>query len=288
MGTCNVCNAGGAYESARDVGRVRSNVRRFREEVFTVWRCPGCGSLHSLEEIDYAWYYDGYFMQRQPMDFFARRLFASRLHMLEQSGLTRGASVLDYGCGNGNFVRHLQLNGYPRAAGYDPYSADYADRSVCAGRYDLVTSQDVIEHVPDPVAHLDELAALVRRPGGVLAIGTPNAEALDLKDRIDAVGQLHQPFHRHILTARRLVELLEARGYAIDRLVRRSHVDTWLPFVNSKFLFAYMAARDGTVDSGFDPIDFRTILGSPRLLVYGLFGRLLCAGKDVFVAARAT
>jgi len=102
------------------------------------------------------------------------------------------------------------------------------------------------------------------------------------------VGQLHQPFHRHILTGERLVSLMERRGFRVDRVVPRSYVETWFPFVNSVFLFNYMAATDGTVDSGFDPIRLRLILGSPKLLFYGLFGRLLNPGKDIFVIATAT
>ena len=285
---CNVCSDGGRFEASREVARVNSNVRRFRGEQFTVWRCPGCGSLHSLEDIDYARYYDGYFMQRQKMDFFARRLFSSRLRELERGGLSPGHTVLDYGCGNGNFVRFLQGRGYSAAKGYDPFSQEFADRSVCDRRYDVVNSQDVIEHAPDPGRFLDELADLVRRPGGVLAIGTPNAEHIDLRDPLDAVGQLHQPFHRHVLTGKRLVSLMERRGFRVDRVVPRSYVETWLPFVNSVFLFNYMAAVDGTVDSGFDPIRLRLILGSPTLLFYGLFGRLLNPGKDIFVIATAT
>jgi 2-polyprenyl-3-methyl-5-hydroxy-6-metoxy-1,4-benzoquinol methylase len=270
------------------VAKINSNVRRFRSEQFTVWRCPDCGCLHTLEDIDYARYYDGYFMQRQKMDFFARRLFSSRLRELERGGLKPDHEVLDYGCGNGNFVRFLRDRAYPAAKGFDPFSPEFADRSVCASRYDVVNSQDVIEHAPDPGRFLDELAGLVRRPGGILAIGTPNAEHIDLRDPLDAVGQLHQPFHRHILTGERLVALVKQRGFRVHRIVPRSYVETWWPFVNSVFLFNYMAAADGTVDSGFDPIRLRLILGSPRLLFYGLFGRLLRPRKDILVMATAT
>ena len=286
--TCDLCSEGGRLELSRDVGRVRSNVRAFRHEEFTVWRCPGCGSLHCLEDIDYARYYDGYFMQRQKMDFFARKLFASRLRELERGGLSRDQTIIDYGCGSGNFVRFLRSRGYAAVEGYDPFSREFADRSVCRRQYDIVNSQDVIEHAPDPGQFLDEVSALVRRPGGILAIGTPNAEHIDLHDPLDAVGQLHQPFHRHILTGERLVSMLKQRGFRADRVVPRSYVETWFPFVNSVFLFNYMAAADGTVDSGFDPIRLRLILRSPRLLSLGLFGRLRSPRKDIFVMATAT
>lgn len=286
--TCVACDTGARFESSRDVAKIRSNVRRFQHEEFTVWRCPDCGSLHSLEDIDYARYYDGYFIQRQKMDFYARRLFLSRLRQLTKSGISRDQKILDYGCGNGNFVHFLRGQGYQSAQGYDPFSTEFADVSVCAEYYDVVISQDVIEHAPEPWLFLSELSALVRRPGGKLAIGTPNAEHINLRDSVDTVGQLHQPYHRHILTSTRLVKLIERAGFRLDRIVDRSYVDTFWPFVNSTFLFNYMAAVDGTVDSGFDPIQLRLVLGSVKLVFYGLFGGLLAPRKDVFMIATAT
>ena len=269
------------------MNRIRSNVRRFHSEVFTVWRCRSCNSLHSLEEIDYDRYYEGYFIHRQRVDFFARRLFSSRLQLLKSVGLGFRHSILDYGCGNGGFVRFLRAQGYVVVDGYDPYSKEFADQSVLRGKYDWILAQDVIEHVAEPLGLLDELASLVRRPGGMLVIGTPDAEGLDLFDPIDAVGQLHQPFHRHIFSGSELTRQLQGRHFEIARSQRRSYVDTWIPFVNSTFLFNYMAAIDGTVDSGFDPIRFGLILRSPRLLVFGLLGRFLGTGKDISLVGKA-
>ncbi len=51
-------------------------------------------------------------------------------------------------------------------------------REELAGRentYDVITSIEVLEHVPDPVAILTELARLLK-PGGLLFLTTGNAE----------------------------------------------------------------------------------------------------------------
>jgi 2-polyprenyl-3-methyl-5-hydroxy-6-metoxy-1,4-benzoquinol methylase len=262
---------------------VRSNVRRFKSESFRVWRCANCRSLHSAGNIDYDRYYKDYPIKRQVLDFCTRRLFASRLANLTRAGLKSSHSILDYGCGNGAFVRYLRERGFVHAQGFDPYSTEFSNRDVLSRTYDCVTSQDVIEHVPDLPAYLDELAALVRRPGGMLAIGTPNAEHIDLNDSIDQVGQLHQPFHRHILTGTALTRMLERRDFTITAVVPRFYIDTWIPFVNSPFVFRYMAAIDGTVDASLDPIRLDVILRSPKLLWYGLFGRLYRPRKDILV-----
>jgi 2-polyprenyl-3-methyl-5-hydroxy-6-metoxy-1,4-benzoquinol methylase len=44
-----------------------------------------------------------------------------------------------------------------RAEGYDPCSEAFGDASVLGSRYDFVTAQDVLEHVDDPRALVDDL-----------------------------------------------------------------------------------------------------------------------------------
>lgn len=283
---CNICDSPGRRATSPEVARVPCNVREFAGETYTVWRCANCGSLHCLEDIDYARFYRHYPVQRQVPDFFTRRLFASRLRQLVKGGLERRHSVLDHGCGNGAFVEYLRSRGYARAEGYDPYSSRYARREVLERRFDYVVSQDVIEHAPEPLAFLDELVARLKPRTGVLAVGTPDAARLRLSDPLEAVGRLHQPYHRHLLASAELVKQLEARGLRVTRRVQRWYVDTWFPFLNSSFFFRYLAAAGGYMDAGFEPIRPGLVLRSPGLLGYGLFGRLLQPGKDVLVFAR--
>lgn len=284
---CNLCDSPGHIDTAPEVKKIRSNVRQFQDEEFTVWRCRNCGSLHCLEDIDYARYYHDYPLKRQKPDFFTLKLFSARLRQLVSGGLKKTHSVLDYGCGNGGFVRFLRARGYSLAEGFDPYSESFSDRAVLERRYDFVISQDVIEHAPDTPSFLDEMLALVRPGGGVAVIGTPDAAKISLDDPIDIVGHLHQPHHRHILSKAQLENLVEARGFRIIKVLRRWYVDTWLPFLNGSFFFRYVAATGGAVDSIFEPIRYRLVLGSPQLLFYGLFGRLRNPCKDILVFARA-
>lgn len=283
---CNLCDAPGTYEGAKEVGRVRSNVRRFLDESFTVWRCTNCGSLHSLEDIDYAEYYRDYPMQAQPLDFVARRFFSQRLRQLQAAGVGKNSRILDYGCGNGTFVRFLRERGYDKAEGYDPYSTTFGDPKVLSDRFDVVTSQDVIEHVPDPRAYLEELRAMVK-PRGLLAIGTPDASKLRIDDPLDGVGRLHQPFHRHLLTRDVLASLMTQKNYSVVHEAGRFYVDTWFPFLNSSFLFRYMQSTGGAVEAGFEPIQFGRIMSTPSLLLHGLFGRVLAKAQDTLIIARA-
>jgi 2-polyprenyl-3-methyl-5-hydroxy-6-metoxy-1,4-benzoquinol methylase len=281
---CNICSSPRTLEESPEVATVRCNVRDFADEAYTVWRCANCGALHSLEDIDYSRFYRNYPIQRQKLDFFTRRLFASRLRELVKGGLRAEHSVLDYGCGNGAFVMYLRQRGYARAQGYDPYSTHFADPAVLERQFDVVVSQDVIEHAPDPLGFLDEIVALVHERG-MLAIGTPDAARLRLSDPLDAIGRLHQPYHRHFFTRRELARHLEARGFRVTRTVQRWYVDTWFPFLNSNFLFRYVAAAGGAMDVMLDPLRPLVLIRAPSLIFHGLFGRLRQPGKDILMFA---
>ncbi|MFZ0010542.1 MAG: hypothetical protein WAL97_01360, partial [Halobacteriota archaeon] len=50
--------------------QIRSSVREFGAETFTVWRCAKCGSLHATEPIDYDRYYRHYLYSRPRPEFY--------------------------------------------------------------------------------------------------------------------------------------------------------------------------------------------------------------------------
>ena len=102
--------------------------------------------------------------------------------------LAPGPRVLDAGCGMGEFVSFLDQQGFA-ASGVDP-SDEAVSRARSAGldvragtladvvadpsaRYDAVTSLNVLEHVPDPAALLDQTRQVLV-PGGVACICVPN------------------------------------------------------------------------------------------------------------------
>src|SRR5512134_2719788 len=84
---------------------VPSNVRAFRGERFAVWRCAGCRSIHARDDIDLTRYYAEYPMHGDGGGAAMRAFFAVQRRRLRSAGLADGATVLDYGCGAGAFVR---------------------------------------------------------------------------------------------------------------------------------------------------------------------------------------
>src|SRR5947209_1287990 len=207
---CTLCERPESIEQATDVQRVPSNVRRFCQEEFTLWRCGNCRSVHCLEDVDLAYYYEGYPLNELTLSPPIRMVYRNRLKWLRKAGFQPEHRLLDFGCGGGLFVRFLQENGFPAVTGYDSFLPRFAgDEVLQESHYDFVVSYDVIEHVEDPGAFFERLVPLLR-PGGHLTVGTPRADGTALERKHDMV--LHPPYHRHILSEVVLLNLGRRNG----------------------------------------------------------------------------
>lgn len=269
--------------STRQRGRARSNVRAFRGTSFALWRCQRCGSIHAEEDVDLDYYYSRYPFFSLPDDWRLRVLYDNQLRRLRRAGIGPEHRILDYGCGAGAFVRHLRRRGFCHAFGYDRYSSAFADASTLRERYDCVISQDVLEHVANPGALLDELGQLVK-PGGVVALGTPNAAAIRLDRHVHA---LHAPYHRHILSKTALLAAGTERGWRVERYYPTQYANTLVPFLNSRFYLYYMRRCDDSIDSLMETPRVVPLLARlPWTLFWGLFGFFFAEETDVMVVFR--
>lgn len=74
--------------------------------------------------------------------------------------------VLDYGGGNDVFCTLLRENGFPMAVTYDPMVSAYARHP--EGKFDLVTSFETFEHLPDPASGIQNIVECLKESGLVL------------------------------------------------------------------------------------------------------------------------
>ena len=150
-------------------------------------------------------------------------------------------SVLDFGCGNGDFLLLVdQLGWDARGVDFDEKAValardaglavnvgglDAADRP--EGGFDAITLGHVIEHLHDPVAFLSEaLGAL--RPGGMVWLATPNVESLGHRTFGSAYFGLDPPRHLVLFNRGSLQDALRRAGFADVEPLRPGRDARWL------------------------------------------------------------
>ncbi|MBN1555387.1 MAG: class I SAM-dependent methyltransferase [Phycisphaerae bacterium] len=281
--TCCICGFLDTDRSA-ELADVRSNVRRFSRERFPLWRCTGCGSIHSSRQVDLKEYYRYYPYFQQELDLVLRWAYRRLTRRLRRAGLDKQHHVLDYGCGSGLLVKYLRKKGYDNVVGYDPYSEDHGDESALQRRYDLVIAQDVVEHSEDPLEALRTLDRLTEH-GGWIAIGTPNAAGIDLRRAEKYVHPLHQPYHRHVFSLSALQQAGENLGWRLEKTYFAPYTN--MPVLSLPFMHYYMRCFDGTMDVLFErPLASRRLWFSPETLYWLIFGYYLCDHADVVAIFR--
>ena len=195
---------------------------------------PGGGELHELyrEMSD-----DAYLAEEE-----GRRATARRL--LDLVGRYQPAGrLLEVGCGHGLLLDEARRRGYEvsgvelsaSAAGYarDVLGLDVREQPLenmdAREGFAVIVMADVIEHLDDPVAALDQCRDLLA-PGGVLCVVTPDPSAAIAR----VAGRRwwgYLPSHTFVMPRLTLRELLGARGLVVSDdvgLVRTFSAGYWI------------------------------------------------------------
>lgn len=140
--------------------------------------------------------------------------------------VTSGKVVLDFGCGNGNFLKNVDCE---YAVGVE---IDSEARWYCHDRglevypaidsyqwYDVITMFHVIEHIPDPTALLKELSNHLA-PHGKIIIETPNADdaLLTLYDCKEFAEFTYWSKHPFLYNEATLTALAVQSGFKVTRM----------------------------------------------------------------------
>ncbi len=270
--TCAICGYHTERPAPHELGTVRGNTPRFMEQEFTIWKCPRCGSLHSLGTVDYADIYHDYPLNQRRLDIFARGTLRNLRRRLEKGGLRKTDRILDYGCGNGVLLQYLADCGYTHLTGYDPYVPQYSTLPAANDGFDAVILNDTLEHTHDPRGLFAEVLALVR-PGGLFYAGTADSDGVtDMSDLDPHIMRLHQPYHRVIFNQQALLELGREHGLETIQSWRRSYMDTAWPFASYRFLDEFNAALGHDMARALDPSAGKIMLSHPGLWFWALFG----------------
>ena len=167
-----------------------------------------------------------------------------------------GATLLDVGCGEGEFLAELQSLGWTvegidpseaavsiaRARGVAATTGTFADVSLGGRSFDAITFRLVFEHIGDPVAALARCRTALR-DRGTLWIATPSldseAHRIFRRDWI----HLEPPRHAVLYTRHSLTRLLAVSGFDVVSVQ---------PFRHARWSFRLSAA----LADGLSPFEY--------------------------------
>lgn len=204
---------------------------------FTFVRCAGCGLARvdppPSPEALAAYYREGYDQFRYSFADPSAPPPAGKMEELAiLEGHVRPGDLLDVGSAHGHFLENAARHGW-RVAGVEPQERARRDAVERFGHrvyasldeappssYDAVTMWHVIEHIAAPEEFLRTAAARLR-PGGVLALATPNIDSLVARATGESWGWLSPPDHLFLYSPRTLPRLVERSGLELLHLRTR-------------------------------------------------------------------
>ena len=222
--------------------------RIYEERGYDIITCLNCGGMFawprpSADEIDR--------MYRQYVEIEPQNLEETKhkadvwerlLKMLEYYSFPKGP-LLDVGCGFGDFLRAAQAKGWntfgievsqtsaelaKKDVGLNIFEGTLQEAKYPEGFFTAVTFNDVLEHLVNPEAALEE-AARVTKSEGALFIRVPNMKFhlmkfflfhIVLRDKIkylvgDTPRYFDTPLHLNFFTFEVLADLLKKKGFTV-------------------------------------------------------------------------
>ncbi len=248
MGT-SACRACGE-QAVREVVWAAENFRESLRVAGEYKRCDVCRSLNlvpvpSDDELRAA--YDGLLAphdvtpERVGLRAWVRNLRPNP-HELPLRPPRRGARVLDVGCGTAAKLRVYQRAGWEcfgtdlSAAAIETSRRETTGMHLHAGpthaapferaSFDLVRSDNVVEHLPDPIGDLRAMASFAR-PGGRIRVYVPSATGLTVRLCHEGSISSWVPFHLTLFSIAGLRRLFERAGMPEIRIDHYTPI-SWL------------------------------------------------------------
>ena len=231
--------APGLYEACPSC-RSRSLATRWMIRGFTITACRDCDLVFVKERISPAqlkqYYADVHDVVYDDDNAACLAYYYKILQREIDRRLPEKGRILDVGCAGGWFLDMMQsweTHGCelsPRD--FEIACAKHGDRiqhlnfedyPLTPGHFDVITLQDVFDHIPDPVAALEKCRALLR-PGGLLVVKVHDISCLYAKFTGPNFYALIPPSHLFYYNRRSLTAIVERAGFGVTCCQHIGHV----------------------------------------------------------------
>lgn len=171
----------------------------------------------------------------------------NKLHIaLKQS---KDASVLDIGCGVGDFLWHAQKRGC-KVTGIEPSDDAKAiaekrlgfrpldpsqSQELPSASFDVITMWHVLEHVDDLKSQISELSRLLK-PGGRLVLALPNFKSYDAVYYKDKWAAWDVPRHLNHFCKDSIKAIFSETDLEITEIQRLKWDSYYISFLSEKYL----------------------------------------------------
>ena len=209
--------------------------------------------------------------------------------VMKKSGLRRASLAVDFGAGTGAFLICLKKTGFFKevmAMDNSPECLSACQKSglkcfsgriedIGGGTLDLVSTNDVIEHMYEPLSLLKACFRALK-PGGFISIATPNGEGFDFKILKDKTGNITPPEHLNYFNPGSLSLVLKRCGFKVvfvdtcgkldvDIIVKQREAGFPLKMANE--YLDYLFGQDARILDDFQKFISRNGLSSHMLML---------------------
>jgi SAM-dependent methyltransferase len=207
---------------------------------FPIVRCVGCSLVYVRPRPAPAalvtYYPDAYYPLDEEASPEARTVaegLLARVTRWARQHCKSEPRILDIGCGTGLFL-HLAKQAGMRVRGIEPgesavayaratYGLDVQcgaleDADLSDAAFDVVTMWNVLEHLPDPVAALRQVARVLT-PGGLVLVGVPNIQSVEARVFGRRWYSLDAPRHLYHFAPETLTAAFAIAGLTPERIV---------------------------------------------------------------------